>query len=101
MLDENLFALGKITWNSFEQFFEWISDNPDKNEWTYETLLQVEYNGDLLLDVEWNNTNKMFVVRVVANFDWDNVIEKRLCHNLKSLERNVVECINIIKSKRV
>jgi len=97
MLDKNSFVIGKITWNSLEQFFKFIVDNPDKNDWAYETLLEVDFEGNLVLDVEWNDRCKMFIIRVVASHNWDYPEEKRLCDDLTSLKENVAECVNNIK----
>jgi len=96
MLDENLFANGKITYNACEEFMKWTADNPDKNGWYYQSLLQVAYE-QILLDIEWNDYFKMFVIQVIENEEWETFIEKRLCPNLNSLEKNVAECVKNIK----
>lgn len=81
---------------------KWIVDNPNKNDWDYQSLLQVNFEGNLILDIEWNDYWQMFLIQVVANQDWDNpVVEKRLCDDITSLRKNVIECVHNIKKMLV
>lgn len=100
MIDKNLFAKGKIIFDSCEAFLHWAKNQPDKNLWHTETVLQVTY-GQILLDVEWNSRFRKFVIHVVEieeNAWWGDFLEKRLCSDWEALWENVVACVENIET---
>lgn len=66
-----------------------------------EDLIQVIYKNGYILDVGWYpefNINGNFKTVIINNYDWDRPIFSKTCNNLSALNKQIIECIKIIKN---
>ena len=94
MFCKDFFKKGKIVFNELDiAIFE---NNEVEESLLMEDLLQVEYPNGFILDVGWYVAVQRFIVYIIKDFNWEEVVEKRLCENTTELKRNLEECVEII-----
>lgn len=96
------FKSGKVTYNDFnvDPFIPLI----DQKFSLKEDMLQIDY-GSYLIDVGWCpefNVNGRFIISLVLNYDWDNIVYSAEVKNLvffeESLQKTIDYC-ELLKSK--
>lgn len=95
MFNEDAFGVGKIVYNEFDRGI--IENFTPDSDLLSEDMLQVQYPNEILLDIGWHFGLKGFLITTVENLSWENPIEKRLCKDMNSLERNLYECLGNIE----
>ena len=86
MIDENVFAPGKIEYNCFSISFEKPFDQ--QLESLTEDLILVRFEHEYAIDVGWYpelDPNGYLIVQLIKNEDWNNPVEKTTVANLNEM----------------
>lgn len=87
---DRLFYLGEVVYNNFHI----ISTKPIEEQWDnlHEDLIQVEYEGGLLLDIGWYpecDPTGRFIINLIKEYNWENPLKRIEAKNIGEMYRAI------------
>ncbi len=102
IINNNLFYPGNVKFNTFNIDFDkpFTSQLDELNE----DLIQVEYEGGIILDIGWypeGDEKGLIVIQIIHNNEWDNPLNREEIKEKESFFKGINKSLHMIDSMYV